>query len=118
MNWINEIESKLISIGSTEFEKLCFQFFSAKGFSVHMYGIVAGKNKSRKGKPDMYIYKNGKYIFIECTTDTTNNFKKLKQDLEDCFNVKKTKIEVELITEVKLCFNFIIFLLSIKNYMI
>lgn len=108
MNLVNEIENRLVSISSTEFEKLCFQYFSAEGYSVHVYGVVAGKNKSKKGKPDMYIFENGKYIFIECTTNVTSNFKKLKKDLEDCFDVKKTKIENSLINEIKLCFNFLI----------
>lgn len=56
--------------------------------------------------PDSYIIlKNGKYIFIEYTTQKTNIVKKFLKDLEKCFDEEKTGIEVIQINKIVLACN-------------
>jgi hypothetical protein len=108
MSKINEIQSKLLEIEAGQFQKLCEAYLFEKGYQVISYGSILGSNKTRKGKPDLYIIQDDKFIYIECSTDKTLRYKKLKKDLEDCFNFKKTKIDPNKIVEVKLCYNFIL----------
>jgi len=108
MSKINEIQNGLLEIESGNFQKLCEAYFFEQGYKVISYGSVLGSNKTRKGKPDLYIIQDDKFIFIECSTDKTLKLRKLKNDLEDCFNFKKTKIDPQKIVEVKLCYNFIL----------
>lgn len=108
MSKINEIQKKLEEIESGHFQKLCEAYFFEKGYYVIPYGSVLGSDKTRKGKPDLYVIQDDKFIFIECSTDKTSGLKKLKRDLEDCFEFKKTKIEPNKIVDVKLCYNFIL----------
>ncbi|MFA5010544.1 MAG: hypothetical protein WC644_01200 [Ignavibacteria bacterium] len=103
---INEIQKKLLEIEAGLFQKLCEAFLTEKGHKVHSFGSSVGNNKTRKGKPDLYIKKGNKYIFIECTTSSSNKSKKLQEDLKDCFQIKKTGVESNRIIKVILIFTF------------
>ncbi|WP_400078785.1 hypothetical protein [Winogradskyella sp. R77965] len=49
---------------------------------------------------------NGKYIFVEYSTNQTSGVKKLKDDIEKCLDIEKTGINTNLISEIILCVNF------------
>ena len=56
-------------------------------------GSVIGKNKTSKGSPDSFFEDGDNYIFCELTTQerlsTGETFlKKLKKDIDHCFDVK------------------------------
>ena len=58
-----------------------------------------------KNTPDTLIsLPNGKYIFAEHTTQQTNLYEKLNNDLTKCFNDAKTGISISKIAEVVFCF--------------
>lgn len=72
-------------------------------------GGSIGKRKDKKGTPDAYIkLENGNFVFIEYTTEQGSEkkiFDKFKNDLEKCFDEKKTGIPKNKIDTVILCYN-------------
>ena len=110
MSKIDEIENKLQQINDGAFQKMCDTLLFYKGYeTIVASGSVIGKEKTRKGIPDSYIpLSNGDYAFIEYTTKekvgkSKSFIKKLKEDIEHCFD-PKTRIQANQISEVILCF--------------
>ncbi len=110
MSRIQAIQNALVSINETVFQDLCDSFiyktidprllFSRTGSQV-------GKQKTKKGTPDSYIlHKNGKYIFIEYSTNVTEGVSKLISDIKKCLDTNKTGILLKNIEKIILCFNF------------
>ena len=65
------------------------------------------KQKTTKGTPDtFYLLPNGKYVFVEYSTNITKGVSKLQEDIKKCLDTTKTKIPINQIAEIILCINF------------
>lgn len=112
---IELIETKLKIMNPDGFHRLCdaYLFFEGEDEfdSIAPVGQVEGKQKARKGTPDTRIRRaDGSYIFIQYTTQedypkTDLLYKKLEEDLNNCFNPRKTKVSLAYLELVILCFN-------------
>ena len=100
-----EIEAKLKTIEGGLFQRLCNELLLRMGYqNIHSLGSQAGTDKTTPGTPDTYFKDDeGKYIFVEYTTQQDNIFKKIKDDIIKCFNSKKTGIPVQDIVEIIYC---------------
>jgi hypothetical protein len=55
--------------------------------AVNRIGSALGKKKTAKGTPDTYVsLPNGKYVFVEYTSQERNLPKKLSDNLAKCFD--------------------------------
>lgn len=65
---------------------------------------MAGTQKTTLGTPDTYfITANGKYVFVEYTTQRTKLFAKIRNDLEKCLDTAKTGVPHDKISEIIYC---------------
>ncbi|QZN75736.1 MULTISPECIES: hypothetical protein [unclassified Paenibacillus] len=105
MSKINQIQNKIHELSGDVFQKVADAYLHAKGYNdINPLGSVIGADKVRKGTPDsLCTLPNGKYVFFEYTTQKSNLYKKIIDDLEKCFNRAKTGIAVDLIEEVVYC---------------
>ncbi len=112
---IELIESKIKIMNPDGFHRLCDHYLFVEGEdeydSIVPVGQVEGKQKAKKGTPDTRIRKiDGSYIFIQYTTQEQYPnpdalVKKLLEDLNNCFNPRKTKVSMDNLGLVVLCFN-------------
>lgn len=111
---IELLESKIKIMNDDTFHRLGDHFlFYDEGEdydSINPIGQAEGKHKSRGGTPDTKIrLTNGQSILIQYTTqDGTAKkafYDKLIEDMQFCFDIKKTRIPISEIKEVVLCFN-------------
>lgn len=109
MSRFQAIENGLKSINGTVFQELCDSYLKLKNKNYLAFsrtGTQTGKQKTTKGTPDsFFLLPNGKYLFVEITTDTSTK-DKLANDIRACFNFKKTKIPINKIEEIILCINW------------
>ena len=83
-----DIEMKLLQCESGIFQKVCNEILCQKGYKPYNYtGSLKGTNKTKLGTPDsVFIDSNGKYVYIEITTQKDKLDSKIKQDVEKCLN--------------------------------
>lgn len=100
MSKYNTIQKALNSTDPATFQQICNAYLNHlyPGY-LHSVGSVPGKQKTRRGKPDAYIYrKDGKYILSEVTTQDPKNKsgfgKKLTRDVNDLMDIKQHGIEI------------------------
>jgi hypothetical protein len=107
MSKINQIEKSLQNIDATSFHKLVDSYLSkAYSYQIISNGTKLGEDKPTKGTPDSYVsLENGKYIFIEYTTQKSNIKNKFLDDLDKCFDKDKTGIPIESIEKIILACN-------------
>jgi ATP-dependent Clp protease ATP-binding subunit ClpA len=104
------IEKYLASVDQATFQKMMNHLLHLEGYKfIGSPGSVIGKNKTSKGSPDSFFEDGENYIFCEFTTQERLSkgetfFKKLKSDVEHCFNVEKTGIDKSKISKVILAF--------------
>lgn len=104
------IEKYLSAVDQATFQKLMNHLLHLEGYKfLSSPGSVVGKNKTSKGSPDSFFEDGDKYAFCELTTQEKLNtgetfFKKLKKDVEHCFNVSVTGINKTDISKVILGF--------------
>lgn len=109
MSKINQIQNKLRELSGEAFQKLADAYLHKKGYDqINSLGSVIGADKVRTGTPDTLItLPKGKYVFAEYTTESNEKkgklYKKLKSDLDKCFDEVKTGIPIEKIEEVVFC---------------
>ncbi|MEH7115756.1 hypothetical protein V7124_25860 [Neobacillus niacini] len=110
MSRLQTIENRLSEINETVFQELCDSFLILRNSNYASFvraGSQTGKQKTIKGTPDsFFLLPDGKYIFIEYSTNISAGVKKLKEDIEKCLDQKKTGIPIESIKEIVLCMNF------------
>lgn len=108
---LQSIQQVLLAMNETPFEEMCgiylsYEFPLHKSFNPQNHKT---KQKTIKGTPDISFQLSGEgYLFVQVTTrENIGNslIKKLKEDIGDCFNSEKTKIKVEKIREIALCYN-------------
>lgn len=110
MGNIQSIQNALIAINETVFQDLCDSFLVSiyrdyTAFS--RTGSQVGKQKTKKGTPDSCFWqKNGKFVFIEYSTNVTSGVSKLISDVEKCLDKSKTGISIDGISKIILFLNF------------
>lgn len=109
MSRLQTIENQLKEINGTVFQELCDSYLIRKDnnyLAMSRTGSQTGKQKTRKGTPDTFFQlPNGNFLYSEITTDTSTK-NKLTNDIRACFDSNKTKIPIEKIQEIILCFNW------------
>ncbi|MCH8904398.1 MAG: ATP-binding protein [Bacteroidetes bacterium] len=109
MSGHQSIENALSAINETVFQELCDRFLALRNRNYSAFsriGSQSGKQKTKPGTPDsFFLLPNGNYIYVEITTNVSDK-KKLAKDIEACFDSIKSKIPIEKIEEIVLCFNF------------
>ena len=110
MGKIQSIQNALISINETVFQDLCDSFLISinRDYTVYLRtGSQVGKQKTRKGTPDScFRQRNGKFVFVEYSTNVTTAELKLISDVKKCLDKSKTGISTEEISKIILFFNF------------
>ncbi len=110
MNRLQSIEKALSSINQAAFQELCDNFLALRNSNYSAFsrtGSQSGKQKTVKATPDTFLLlPNGKYIFVEYSTNITAGLRKLKDDLTKCIDKSKTGISLNQISEIILCVNF------------
>jgi len=110
MSRLQEIEKELSSINETIFQELCDSFLAIRNPNYSAFsrtGSQSGKQKTIKGTPDTFLLlPNGKYIFIEYSTNITAGLSKLEDDIKKCIDSTKTGILINQIEEIIICINF------------
>ena len=109
MSRLQEIENRLSSINGAAFQELCDSYLKLKNNNYRAFsraGSQSGKQKTTKGTPDsFFLLPNGNFLYVEATTNQTDK-DKLSKDIDACFDSKKTKIPINKIEEIILCFNW------------
>ena len=102
---IESIKQKILQLDAGSFQNLCDSYLYKTGYpSIVSLGGEAGTRKTTLGTPDTYfIASNGKYVFVEYTTQRTNLFVKIKDDLEKCLDTAKTGVPHDKISEIIYC---------------
>jgi len=112
MSKLNQIQTALLQIDATKFQKLCDCYFKSEGYSdIDPVGAVTGMDKPRKGTPDSILYNSDKKpVFVEYTTQQSGTLQKFigttKKigDIEKCLDESKTGIPVAELAEIILCY--------------
>lgn len=102
---IESIKQKILQLDAGSFQNLCDSYLYKTGYpSIVSLGGEAGTRKTTLGTPDTYfIASNGKYVFVEYTTQRTNLFAKISDDLEKCLDTAKTGVPHDKISEIIYC---------------
>lgn len=102
---IETIKQKILQLDAGSFQNLCDSYLSKIGYQdIVSLGGKAGTRKTTLGTPDTYFSTpDGKYIFVEYTTQTEGLFKKIKEDLDKCLDESETKISHNDILEIIYC---------------
>jgi len=102
---IESIKQRILQLDAGSFQNLCDSYLYKIGYSnIVSLGGEAGTRKTTPGTPDTYfIALNGKYIFVEYTTQQSGLFTKIKDDLEKCLNTSKTGVPHNKISEIIYC---------------
>lgn len=110
MSRLQTIENRLMEINETVFQELCDSYLILRNSNYASFartGSQTGKQKTTKGTPDsFFLLPDGKYIFVEYSTNISTGIKKLKEDIEKCLDQEKTGIDLDKIKEIVLCMNF------------
>lgn len=106
---LQPVEQALLEINPTVFQELCDSFLVLRNENYRAFsriGSQTAKQKTIRGTPDSFLLlPNGNYLFVEVTTNISDK-DKLANDIKACFDDKKSKIPIEKIEEIVLCFNF------------
>ncbi|MCO7123973.1 ATP-binding protein [Ihubacter massiliensis] len=102
---IESIKQKILQLDAGSFQNLCDSYLYKIGYpNIVSLGGEAGTRKTTLGTPDTYfIASNGKYVFVEYTTQKTSLFAKIKDDLEKCLDTSKTGVPHDKISEIIYC---------------
>lgn len=111
MGYIQNIENELIEINPTLFQEICdliiYHTYPDKKYIIRK-GTQSGKMKPTVGTPDTLVQiDNGKFVFGEHTTISSNRMKKLSEDIDKCLEkAKELNIEHNQIESIRLFTNF------------
>ena len=105
MSKLTDIKQKILQLEGGAFQELCDAYLSKLEYTnILPLGMKSGTLKTTKGIRDTYFLNTGdKYIFVMYTTQQTKIYKKMHEDICDCFNHDKTGIKVTDIDEIIYC---------------
>lgn len=102
---IESIKQKILQLDAGSFQNLCDSYLYKTRYSnIVSLGGQAGTRKTTFGTPDTYfVASDGKYVFVEYTTQQIGLFKKIKSDLKKCLDTSKTDVPHDKISEIIYC---------------
>lgn len=102
---IESIKQRILQLDAGSFQNLCDAYLYKTGYpGIVSLGGEAGTRKTTLGTPDTYfITSNEKYVFVEYTTQRTNLFAKIRDDLEKCLDTEKTGVPHDKISGIIYC---------------
>lgn len=105
MTVIDEIKQRILQLDAGSFQSMCDRYLSKIGYpNIVSLGTQAGTQKTTRGTPDTYFFDaNGKYVFVEYTTQQSNLPDKIKSDIQKCLDVSTTQIPHDKISEIIYC---------------
>ena len=105
MSKLTDIKNRIDQMDGGAFQNLCDAYLSYKGYkNVYSLGMCTGTDKTAKGNPDTYfLTAENKYVFVMYTTQKTDFLKKALEDIDKCFDAKKTGVSAENIVEIIYC---------------
>ncbi len=105
MATVTAIKQKIATLDSGSFQILCDAYLSKEGYvNIVCLGTKEGTQKTTKGTPDTYFYQSqGKYVFVEYTTQQDNLITKINADIDKCLDEESTGIPCEEILEIVYC---------------
>lgn len=107
MTKLNAIQDSIKRLSEGEYQKL-MDIYLHKRYNfnnITPLGSHDGTNKTTKGTPDSYVkLDNSKYILIMHGTVERNTYSKLKNDIQDCLDIKKVKLNKDRIKKIICCY--------------
>lgn len=100
---LENIKQRISALSSGNFQNLCDAYLNEIGYQdIVCLGSKSGTGKTTKGTPDTYccLDSDGKYVFVEYTTQQNRIYDKMKSDLDKCFDESKTKIATANISTI------------------
>lgn len=106
MATITSIKQRILQLDAGSFQILCDAYLSREGYhNIVSLGTRTGSQKTTQGTPDTYFCENdGKYVLVEYTTQQTNLEKKVREDLNKCFDKSYTGLNIDDILEIIYCY--------------
>lgn len=92
MSYKIDIQNAVLKLEGGAFQNLCDEFLNECGYNnIVSLGSKPGTNKTTSGTPDTYycIDSNGKYIFIEYTTQQESIYNKISSSCHN-YNLSAT----------------------------
>ena len=102
MSNVNIVQQKILELEGGAFQKM-FDAYLMKKYNfgnIQTLGVQTGTNKPTKGTPDSYVFEDGKYILINYGTVKENAAKKIRDDIQSCFDKAKINIESDKIAKI------------------
>lgn len=105
MATITTVKSKILTLDAGSFQVLCDAYLSKIGYpNIAALGTQAGSQKTTRGTPDTYfVLPDGKYVFVEYTTQQDRLVEKINADITKCLDKKHTGIDTKDISEIIYC---------------
>ena len=102
---IDEIKQRILQLDAGSFQSMCDRYLSKIGYpNIVSLGTQAGTQKTTRGTPDTYFFDaNGKYVFVEYTTQQSSLTDKIRSDIQKCLDVSTTQIPHDKISEIIYC---------------
>jgi len=103
MSYKTDIQNAILKLDAGPFQNLCDEYLNECGYrNIVCLGSKPGTNKTTSGTPDTYycVDDNGKYIFIEYTTQQQSIYNKIISDIKKCLDEKYTKVTCDRIAEI------------------
>ena len=106
MGTINQIKSKLLELEGGAFQRLCDDWLFRQGYeNINSIGMMQTTDRVVKGTPDcLLIQPDGTYVFSEYTVQQVRLAKKIEDDINKCFDEKKTGISNDQVREIIVCY--------------
>ncbi|HNX28749.1 MAG TPA: ATP-binding protein [Syntrophomonadaceae bacterium] len=102
---LTDIKQKILQLEGGAFQELCDAYLCASGYtSILSFGMKSGTMKTTKGIPDTYFLNSrNKYILVMYTTQQSKIYEKVRNDIRDCLDTKKTGLVTSDIDEIIYC---------------
>lgn len=103
MSYVKQIQNKIQSLEGGAFQTL-FDAYLYKKYNfknIQALGVQTGTNKPTKGIPDSYVLTpEGKYILINYGSVSSQPIRKIKQDIQSCFDSGKLSLDKNKISKI------------------
>jgi len=99
---ITAIKDRIRQMNQASFQNMCDAYLRKKGYrNLVALGSMAGAEKTTPGTPDTYVpLADGRYTFVEYTTQQTSLADKIRKDIDKCFDESKTHVSCDLIEKI------------------